>query len=256
MANSENVFAYLRWEQKPVAEFWYAVQLQDANIIRFAEFHVDPYAVGDIWLVQGLEQGLAVDTGSGIVPPAPIIETVAGKPVLAVALTCSYDHAGGWHSFAERACHSLDAEALRNPPSDTSSILDYLTEDMFSAVPRPGYSPIDYEMLGAAPTRLLEDGEVIDLGNRELEVLHTPGRSPGGLSLWEAETASLFSGEILYDGSHGTAWPPADPPAYCASLRRLGELPVAKVYAGHYGSFDGSRMHALIDEQLADLSGT
>ena len=140
------------------------------------------------------------------------------------------------------------------PPEDNSGILQYLTGDMFSAIPCPGYSAAEYTMVGAAPTRLLEDGDIIDLGDRKWQVLHTPGRSPGGLSLWEAETGSLFSGEMLYDGSHGLAWPPSDSMAYCASLRRFRDLPVARVYAGHYGSFDGARMNALIEEQLADLS--
>ena len=196
---------------KPIAEFWYGLDLCENEIIRFAEVHVDSFAVGDVWLVRGTEMDVAIDTGSGIVPAGPIVEAVADKRVLAVALTCSYDHAGGWHSFSERACHELDAEALASPPEDNNEILVYLTEDMFSALPRSRYHPSDYKMVGATPTRLLDDGEVIHLGGRCLEVLHTPGRSPGGLSLWEAETATLFSGEILYDGRHGPAWPPPDP---------------------------------------------
>ena len=62
-----------------------------------------------------------------------------------------------------------------------------------------------------------------------------------------------FSGEILYDGSQGPDWPPADPAAYGASLRRLRALPVAMVHPFHYGSFDGTRMRILIADQLADL---
>ena len=82
-----------------------------------------------------------------------------------------------------------------------------------------------------------------------------PGRSPGGMALWEAETGSLFTSDMLYDGDHGLAWPPDDPQAYIASLRRMRNLPVGTVYPGHYGRFDGARMTALIDEQVAQLSG-
>ena len=57
----------------------------------------------------------------------------------------------------------------------------------------------------------------------------------------------------MHDGDHGPDWPPADPPAYCDSLRRLRELPVRVVHPGHYGSFDGDRMQALVAEQLNDL---
>ena len=239
---------------KPVAEFWYDIQPQGDEIIRFKEIHVDPYAVGDIWLVCGSQRDLAVDTGSGIVPPAPIVEAVSGKPVCAVALNRYYDHAGGWHSFAERACHSLEAPALIDPREESSLVSDYLTEAMLWALPRPGYSPADYRMVGAEPTRLLEDGDVIDLGNRSVEVVHVPGRSAGGIALWEARTGSLFTSDMLYDGDHGLAWPPDDPQAYITSLRRMGELPVATVYPGHYGRFDGARMKALIHQQIAQLS--
>lgn len=241
---------------KPVAEFWYGIQPQDHEIIRFREIHVDPYAVGDIWLVRGSQRDLVVDTGSGIVPSAPVVEAVSGKSVCAVALNCYYDHAGGWHGFAERACHSLDAPALMDPRQESALVSDYLTEATLWALPRPGYAAADYRMVGAEPTRRLEDGDVIDLGNRSLEVLHMPGRSPGGIALWEARTGSLFTSDMLYDGDHGLAWPPDDPQAYIASLRRMRELPVAYVYPGHYGRFDGARMTALIDEQVAQLSGT
>jgi glyoxylase-like metal-dependent hydrolase (beta-lactamase superfamily II) len=240
--------------RKPVAEFWYAIQPQDDDIIRFSEIYVDPYAVGDLWLVRGSERDLVVDTGSGIVPPAPIVEAVSGKPVLAVALNCYYDHAGGWHSFAERACHPLDAPALIDPAEENSLVSKYLTDEALLALPRAGYLTADYRMAGAEPTRLLEEGDVVDLGDRLLEVLHMPGRSPGGIALWEAATGSLFTSDMLYDGEHGLAWPPDDPQSYTASLRRMRDLPVSRVYPGHYGRFDGARMTAVIDEQIADLA--
>jgi glyoxylase-like metal-dependent hydrolase (beta-lactamase superfamily II) len=240
---------------KPVAEFWYALQPQSAGIIRFNEIYVDPYVVGDIWLVRGSKRDLVVDTGSGIVPSAPIIKAVSGKPILAVALNCYYDHAGGWHDFAERACHPLDAAALINPTEENSLVSRYLSDSALMALPRAGYSTADYRMVGAEPTQRLDDGDVIDLGDRSLEVLHMPGRSPGGIALWEAETGSLFTSDMLNDGKHGSAWPPDDPKSYIESLRRMRELPVSLVYHGHYSRFDGARMAALIDEQVAKLDG-
>jgi len=239
---------------KPVAEFWYAIQPEADAILRLNEVHVDPYSVGDIWLVRGSTRDLAIDTGSGIVPPASLVEAVSGKAVLAVALNCFYDHAGGWHSFANRACHPLDAGSLENPNEGSAYISVYLCDGSLSALPRPGYSTADYRMIGASPTRLLEDGELIDLGDRHLQVLHTPGRSPGGIVLWEAESGSLFTSDMLYDGAHGPAWPPDEPGAYAASLKRLRALPVSRVYPGHYGPFDAARMRELIDEQLAALA--
>ena len=240
--------------KKPVAELWYAIHPECNGIVRLNEIHVDPYSVGDIWLVRGSQRDLAVDTGSGIVPPAPVIKAISDRPILAVALNSYYDHAGGWHSFANRACHTLDAADLAAPEKENSSFSDYLTNESFYATPRAGYSVADYHMVGSEPTLLLEDGDIIELGDRRLEVLHVPGRSPGGIALWEAETGSIFTSDMLYDGDHGPAWPPADPESYVSSLLRMRDLPVTNVYPGHYGKFGGTRMIELIDEQLAALN--
>ncbi len=238
---------------KSVAEVWYAVEPYEDGILRFRELNIDSYAVGDMWLVRGSERDLVVDTGSGIVTPAPLIEAVAGKPVTAVTLNASYDHAGGWHSFSDRTCHTLDAADLEHPDAEIAAVNDYLNDETLWSLPWTGYQVLDYTMTAATPTRLIDDGDWFDLGDRHLEALHVPGRSSGGLAIWEAATGSLFTSDMLYDGDHGLAWPPDDPASYCASLRRMRQLPVKRVYAGHYGTMDRQRMIEVIDEQCADL---
>jgi len=238
---------------KPIADHWYAVKPLDSQILWIREIHVDPYVAGDIWLVRGAERDLIVDTGLGIVPPAPVIEALTSKPVIAVALNSYFDHGGGWHSFEERLCHPLDAPALADPSEESRSALEYLTDASLSALPSSNYTVGQYRMQGAGATGLVDDGDTIDLGNRTLEVLSLPGRSPGGIALWECGSGSLFTSDMLYDGPSGAAWPPDEPAAYCDSLRRLSGLPVSGVYPGHYGPFAGARMAELIDAQLGDL---
>lgn len=239
--------------EKPVAEHWYAVKPLDPGILWIREIHVDPFVAGDFWVVRGSERDLVVDTGTGIVPPAPFIQALTAKPVVAVALNCYFDHAGGWHGFAGRLCHPLDADALRDPEDESSVASAYLTDDALSALPWRGYAVRDYRMRGAAPTGLVEEGDRIELGDRTLEVTHLPGRSPGGIALWEAASGGLFTSDMLYDGPSGDAWPPEEPTAYCESLARLSQLPVRRVFPGHYGPFDATRMADLIEAQLADL---
>jgi glyoxylase-like metal-dependent hydrolase (beta-lactamase superfamily II) len=238
---------------QPVAEVWFSIEVCDNAILRFRESHIDAYAVGDIWLVRGRDRDLVIDTGSGIVAPGPLVEAVAGKPVTAVALNSFYDHAGGWHSFAERACHPLDAPSLASPDSENSTFGTYLNDTTLRSLPWQEYRLEEYALPSAKPTMLVEDGDIFDLGSRTLEVLHLPGRTPGGLAIWEAATGSLFTSDMLYDGSHGPAWPPDDPRAYCESLRRMRDLPATTVYPGHYGTMDRPRMIALIDEQIENL---
>lgn len=238
---------------KPAADFWYALRPVSNDIVCLREIYVDPYSVGDSWLVRGSHTDVVIDTGSGIVPLAPVVNAISDKQVMAIALNHSYDHAGGWWGFSERVCHPFDAPALRNPSEETSSVSDYLDDARLSALPRTDYSTKEYKMSGAAPTQLVEEGDQIDLGGRSLEIMHVPGRASGGIAVWEAETGCLFTSDMLYDGPHGLAWPPGDPPQYARSLRRFRALPVTVVYPGHYGSFDRARMLEIIDEQLADL---
>jgi len=236
-----------------VADFWFAVETAPAGVLRLREPHIDAYAVGDIWLVRGRERALAVDTGSGIAPSAPLVAAIADRPVAAIALNPYYDHAGGWPDFAERLCHPLDAPALADPTAENESLSAFLNEETLFAQPSADFDLAAYAMRPAAPTALVEEGDVIDLGGRRLEVLHAPGRSPGGLALWESATGALFTGDMLYDGPHGPAWPPDEPARYADSLRRFDALPVEILFPGHYGAMDATRMRRLIDRQLADL---
>ena len=124
---------------KPVAETWFSVDVHDGDILRFREHNIDAYASGDFWLVRGTDRALAVDTGCGIVSPVGLVEAIARRPVTAVALNCSYDHAGGWAGFDARACHPLDAPDLEKPESESASVNDYLNDGTLMALPWEGY---------------------------------------------------------------------------------------------------------------------
>lgn len=52
-----------------------------------------------------------------------------------------------------------------------------------------GYDVSTYEFFQGTPTRVLHDGDVIELGDRSIDVFHTPGHSPGHMCFWEASTA-------------------------------------------------------------------
>ena len=101
-------------------------------------------------------------------------------------------------------------------------------------------------MKGAPATRLLEDGDVIDLGDRQFEVIHTPGHSPGGIALWEAASGVLISGDIVYDGPLIEDTYHADAEAYIRSMKRLADLPARVVHGGHFPSFSGERLREIV----------
>ena len=81
----------------------------------------------------------------------------------------------------------------------------------------------------------LENGDVIDIGDRVFQVIHTPGHSPGSICLYDETKKLLFSGDTVF--SHGGFgrydFPGGDPFALLKSLEKLASLDVENVYPGH-----------------------
>jgi hydroxyacylglutathione hydrolase len=82
---------------------------------------------------------------------------------------------------------------------------------------------------------ILEEGQVLTLGNIELKVLHTPGHSPGSICLYSEEEGVLFDGDVLFNMGMGRYdLPGGDYRVLMESIKRLLALPdETTVYPGH-----------------------
>lgn len=89
-------------------------------------------------------------------------------------------------------------------------------------------------MFRGAPARILRDGDTLELGGRTLEVLHTPGHSPGHVCFFERARGFLFTSDLVYKGTLYANYPSTDPQAYLRSLERIAALPVKQVLPGHH----------------------
>jgi glyoxylase-like metal-dependent hydrolase (beta-lactamase superfamily II) len=100
--------------------------------------------------------------------------------------------------------------------------------------------------------RPLHDGDRLGLGSVELHVLHTPGHTPGSVSIWLPESDAMFTGDTLLKGGAGhTAEPGASLPALAASVRRIASYPEStRLYPGHGGPTTIGEEHWL--ETLSD----
>lgn len=83
--------------------------------------------------------------------------------------------------------------------------------------------------------RFLKDHDNLEVGGLKFEVIHTPGHTPGGISLYCKEEKILFSGDTLFAGNIGrTDLPYSSEEAMIKSLKKLLELPPeTKVFPGH-----------------------
>lgn len=225
---------------------WYSVRRLDDDVTYICEPHIQEFYRCNIWHVRGRDRDMLVDSGMGVVSLREWVPLVTERELIAVASHTHFDHIGCHHEFECRAVHSAEADLLADPTRENTLADPYVTDDIFDALPPEPYCSKCYAVKRAPATRLLEDGDVIDLGDRQFEVIHTPGHSPGGIALYETATEILFSGDILYDGPLIEDTYHSNANDYHASMERLLRLKVRLVHGGHFPSFSGERYRELI----------
>ncbi len=228
------------------AEQWYRTERRADDITYICEPFIKEFYRCNIWHVRGRERDMLVDSGMGVVSLKTHVSLVTEKACLAVASHTHFDHIGCHHEFTERLIHPAEADILAQPSRAATLADPYVTDDIFTRLPPGDYLSSRYAVPAAPATRLVEDGDIVDLGDRHFEVIHTPGHSPGGIALWEATTQTLFSGDIVYDGPLIEDTYHSDAADYLASMKRLLELPVRIVHGGHFASYGAERHRAII----------
>ena len=186
----------------------------------------------------------------GLGPIADHIPAIRERPILAFCTHSHHDHEGGLCQFINRLGHSAEAEIVANP-TRANTVAGLLASSVIKTLPNPAFDASSWCYPSAPLTLEVSEGDVIDLGDHVPQTLHSPGHSPGSLGLWEANSSLLFTGDALYNGTLYDHLYHSVPETLCESLRRLREIPVNTVHAGHYRSFDMAHMHTIIDEHLS-----
>jgi glyoxylase-like metal-dependent hydrolase (beta-lactamase superfamily II) len=99
------------------------------------------------------------------------------------------------------------------------------------------------------PTRLLNDGDKLELGELTLEIIHTPGHTPGSVCLYDRRYKFLFSGDTIFlDGIGRVDLPGGNEKAMRDSLGRIGKLGVKELFPGHgeSGKIEESMISSLV----------
>ena len=168
------------------------------------DFDVD----NNVWLVGDDTEVVVVDAAH----EAPkILDGVAGRRVVAIVCT----HAHNDHVNAVQDLVAATGAPVRLHPDDT------MLWDVVNA--GVAFEP-------------LHDGERLHVAGTDLQVIHTPGHSPGGVCLWSADLGVLLSGDTLFHGGPGaTGRSFSDFPTILDSIReRLLTLPPGtRVLTGH-----------------------
>ena len=157
------------------------------------------------------------------VPDEEYIETLvsAAGEIAAILVTHRHgDHTGGVSALAGRTGRRVPVRAWSGEPVD-------------------GIDPDP-----------LRDGETLSTGDATLQCIYTPGHASDHVCFYSEKTATLFAGDsILGEGTAVIAPPDGDMRAYLASLERLRELHLERIFTGHFRPLDGGL--AVIESYIA-----
>jgi hydroxyacylglutathione hydrolase len=172
----------------------------------------------------GADHGLIVDPGDEAERILQAVDQL-GLTVDGILVThCHFDHIGAIAPVA----------AATGAPVWCPQIEVPVLADIMSYVPWPGFGP--FESYDADET--VAGGEHLSLAGLEIDVVFTPGHSPGHVSYAIPEEGALFSGDVLFQGSVGrTDLPGGDWGTLLDSIRGLVDSypEETTVYPGHMG---------------------
>jgi glyoxylase-like metal-dependent hydrolase (beta-lactamase superfamily II) len=172
----------------------------------------------------GAEEALIVDPGEEAPRLLAAIDELGVKLVGILLTHTHFDHVGAVAPVAKATGAEVWVPEIERP----------VLADINSFVPFEGFGP--FESYEAEHT--LAGGERLELAGFEIEVVFTPGHSPGHMTFSIPAEAAVFSGDVLFQGSVGrTDLPGGDWPTLLESIRTLTEsLPAETVvYPGHMG---------------------
>ena len=178
----------------------------------------------NVYLVagEGSKRAMVIDPAFGSAEKIPPAAKELGLSIELIVNTHGhFDHVGG-----DAELKSATGGRILIHPADAEGLL----------APLPKIEvPFELSFAPSSADGLLSDGQFLELDSLKLQVMHTPGHTPGSVCLYSAAEGVLFTGDTLLEGAHGRSdFPGGNSGALRESLRKIAALPPAtRVLGGH-----------------------
>jgi glyoxylase-like metal-dependent hydrolase (beta-lactamase superfamily II) len=179
------------------------------------------------------------------------------------------DHVGNSRYLRERygaevVCHEIEKPAVEDPfiasrPEYLESFggdLEEIAADLGLSGPEDLLTPEEivrkHWNFPVKVDRVVADGDRLPLGDLEIEVIHTPGHSPGHISLYNPTTNSLYLGDVWFFPAPCHYWPAGNADDHMNSIERCLEVGAEYLYPGHHlprAGFEDVRVY-LVDLRI------
>jgi len=223
---------------------YFTIEYLDANTIAIGEPRY--YQQNYNYLILGENKAILFDTGPGVRNIRPLVKSLTSLPITVIASHLHYDHIGNHDKFENVAL--LDTPKIRQQmQGDTFSPTHAQHLGLIEDIKRPEFNVNEW----------LVDGQDINLGNRSLTVLHTPGHTGNSKMLFDKKRNQLFVGDFIYEAELYAFLPGSSVEEYFKSTQKLLSLinPTTTLLSAH-GSPLSNRLPALKHDDLLDLKDT
>ncbi|BCN30598.1 MBL fold metallo-hydrolase [Anaeromicropila herbilytica] len=212
---------------------WFTIEAIDSNTYAISEY--GHWEKVHSYLLIGTKVAILIDTGLGISNIRKITDQLTTLPITVITTHVHWDHIGSHKEYDSIYVHENERDWLIN---GISLPLSVVRKDVIRdiTVPLPEEFDINnYTIYKGTPTRILKGEEILDLGNRSLRIIHTPGHSPGHIVILDQTNGYLFSGDLLYDTTPIYAfYPTTNPNDLVESLDKIANLDnITKIYPSH-----------------------
>lgn len=210
---------------------WFTIEAIDQDTFVISEYK--HWEETHCYLLCGTKKAVLIDTGLGVSDIRRVVDALTDLPIEVIATHVHWDHIGGHRLFDNIGVHEEEVSWLSEEfPLPLQVVKNNL-------VCKPCDFPKDfcieeYNIYKRKPTVIVKGGDCIDLGNRELEVIHTPGHSPGHCCFYEPERKYLYSGDLIYKGCLDAYYPTTNPIQFYESVKRIQGYQIGRIMPGHH----------------------
>ncbi|WP_026477204.1 MBL fold metallo-hydrolase [Alkaliphilus transvaalensis] len=195
------------------------------------------YEKTNIYYLIGEQFNVCIDSGMGLYKLGNLLEMIDNKKRCVITTHAHWDHIGNHDEFDIVYFHKKAQTLLK---TGELTPLDMIKTEMVRGISEediPNNFEVEkYQLYDGEGGTVIEDGDIIDLGNRKLEIIHTPGHTPDSISILDKTTGYLFVGDFIYKGALYCGASNNNPKEYLTSLEKLiqRKAEISSVFSGHY----------------------
>lgn len=210
---------------------WFTVEKIDEDTYAISEYQ--HWEETHCYLLCGTKRALLIDTGLGVANIKEVVDKLTMLPIFVVTTHVHWDHIGGHQYFENIGVHILEKDWISEKfPISLQQVKRNLTcrECQFPEE----FDLEKYQLFQGDVQSTFSDGEIFNLGERTVQVVDTPGHSPGHCCFYEAKRGYLYSGDLIYSGCLDIFYPTTDPKQFWQSVKKVQSLHLKHILPGHH----------------------